>query len=203
MTALYYIASAAICYVIGSVPTAYVLVKMLKGIDIRTVGSGNVGATNAGRALGGWAFAVVLILDALKGYLPLFVISYLIKSYSLPVNLLLVGAFAVIAGHTYSVFLGFKGGKGVATGLGVCLALVPVPVLIALGVFIVVFGITRMVSAGSVCAAIALGVAVTLLSDWLPLIGLMWVMALFVVYKHIPNIKRIIAGTESKVKFGK
>ena len=97
------------CYILGSFPTAYLLVKKLKGIDIRTVGSGNVGASNAARVLGKWGFIAVLAADALKGFIPVFVLRHFYGSH----DLVLLGAVAVVIGHTFTIFLGFKRGKAV------------------------------------------------------------------------------------------
>ncbi|MDR2870338.1 MAG: glycerol-3-phosphate 1-O-acyltransferase PlsY [Deferribacteraceae bacterium] len=196
-----------ICYLVGALPTAYILVKLLKGIDVRTIGSGNVGATNAGRALGRWAFFTVMILDALKGFIPLFLISINLpiefSLWILNANFLLICALAVLVGHMYPIYLRFTGGKGVATGLGVFLALAPVPILIGLAVFIIVTLISRMISAGSICAAIALGIAVTaMMSSWLGLVIFTWLIAFVVIFKHRSNVQRIMNGTENKIRLG-
>ena len=195
------ILAVIICYLVGSVPTAYILVKAVKGIDVRTIGSGNVGATNAGRAIGRWAFVAVLFLDALKGYLPVYI---LMNYVNIRPDAVLVCAFAILAGHMYSIFLGFKGGgKGVATGLGVFTALAPVPVAAALGVFIVVVAIWRMISAGSIIAALTLALSVTFLYSWPGLSLFTWIIAIIIILKHASNIKRILNGTENKINIGK
>jgi glycerol-3-phosphate acyltransferase PlsY len=189
-----------VCYIIGSIPTAYILVKLVKGVDVRTIGSGNVGATNAGRVLGRWGFVVVLLLDALKGFLPVFFMLRIAAANGWSMNLALVAAAGVILGHSYTLFLKFKGGKGVATGLGVFLALAPLAVLIALGVFIVAVLIFRMISLGSILAAIVLTASAVLLYDWKALWVFTAILAIFVIYKHKSNISRILAGTENKVQ---
>jgi glycerol-3-phosphate acyltransferase PlsY len=186
-----------ICYLVGSIPTAYLLVKHYKGIDIRTVGSGNVGATNAARILGKWGFFAVFAADMLKGFLPVLVVKYFYPEY------VLVAAVLVIVGHTYTVFLNFKGGKGVATAVGVFLALAPIPLAIAAVAFGVVFGISRMVSLSSVTAATVLTAAVALTDTTVSLKIVTLLLATFVVFKHRENIKRIMKGEESRVEFRK
>ena len=165
-------------YFIGAIPFAYIIVKLVKNIDIRTVGSGNAGATNAARVLGKWGFISVFILDAFKGFLPVFISLH----YYGETVITLVTAAVVVLGHTYTVFLGFKGGKGVATGAGVFLALAPVEIGIGLVVFLVVFLATKMVSAGSILASITLFIAVCLMSNWFALKVLTAVMLFFVIF---------------------
>ncbi len=203
MSAIFMILSTVSCYLIGSVPTAYVLVKLVKGVDIRTIGSGNVGSTNAGRALGGWAFALVLILDTLKGFLPVFFLLHYCANHNIPMFTVLLGSAALIIGHSFPIYLKFKGGKGVATSLGVFTALAPLSVLVSLGVFIFVVVFTRMISAGSICAAVAMGVTTTILSGWPGLIVFTWIICAFVIYNHRANIKRILSGTENRIKISR
>lgn len=181
-------------YFIGAIPFAYIIVKLIKKIDIRTVGSGNAGATNAARVLGKWGFISVFVLDALKGFIPVFISLYFYGQTMIT----LVTAAVVVLGHTYTVFLGFKGGKGVATGAGVFLALAPVEIGIGLIVFIIVFLATRMVSAGSILGSLALLIAVCALSDWFALKVLTAVIVFFVIFKHRSNIVRIIKGEENR-----
>lgn len=181
-------------YFIGAIPFAYIIVKLVKKIDIRTVGSGNAGATNAARVLGKWGFISVFVLDALKGFIPVFISLYF---YGQTV-VTLVTAAVVVLGHTYTVFLGFKGGKGVATGAGVFLALAPVEIGIGLVVFIIVFLATKMVSAGSILGSLALLISVCAISDWFALKVLTAVIVFFVIFKHRSNIVRIIKGEENR-----
>ncbi|MDY5050742.1 MAG: glycerol-3-phosphate 1-O-acyltransferase PlsY [Candidatus Mucispirillum faecigallinarum] len=181
-------------YFIGAIPFAYIIVKLVKNIDIRTVGSGNAGATNAARVLGKWGFISVFILDALKGFLPVFISYYF---YGETVITLVVAA-VVVLGHTYTVFLGFKGGKGVATGAGVFLALAPIEIGIALIVFIIVFLATKMVSAGSILGSLALLISVCIMSSWFALKVLTAVIVFFVIFKHRSNIVRILKGEENR-----
>lgn len=181
-------------YLIGSVPFAYILVKAVKGIDIRTVGSGNAGATNAARVLGKWGFITVFILDMLKGFAPVLA-AYLF--FGRETVVLLVMAAAVL-GHTFTVFLSFKGGKGVATAAGAFTALVPFEMLIALALFLTVFAFTRMVSAGSITAAVALFLSVFFMEQWFLLKVFTGFIAAFVIYKHRSNIVRILKGEENR-----
>lgn len=183
-----------IAYLIGSIPTAYIIVKLVKKIDIRTVGSGNAGATNAARVLGKWGFISVFTIDVLKGFLPV----YFTHSYYGNTIIPLIISAVVILGHIYTVFLGFKGGKGVATGAGAFLALAPIPVGIGIVVFLITFLITRMVSAGSILGALAVLISVLIMSDWLALKVLTAIVVFFVIFKHRTNIVRIIKGEENK-----
>lgn len=191
---LYQILLIIAAYFIGSIPFAYIIVKLVKKIDIRTVGSGNAGATNAARVLGKWGFISVFLLDAFKGFLPVFISLH----YYGQTMITLVVAAVVVLGHTYTVFLGFKGGKGVATGAGVFLALAPAEIGIGLVVFIIVFLATKMVSAGSILASLTLLIAVCLMSNWFALKVLTAVIVFFVIFKHRSNIVRIIKGEENK-----
>lgn len=184
-----------LCYFIGSIPTGYLLVKKLKGIDIRTVGSGNVGATNAARILGRWGFITVFAIDMLKGFLPVWIIGVYYP------EVVLAAAVLVVLGHTYTVFLNFKGGKGVATAVGVFLALAPVPLGVAAVAFGVVIYVSRMVSLSSITAAAVLAASVVLMDTSLSLKIFTVVIAAFVIYKHRTNISRIIKGEENKIEF--
>lgn len=186
-----------ICYLVGSVPTAYLLVKKLKGVDIRTVGSGNVGATNAARILGKWGFAAVFSADMLKGFIPVWITGMLYP------DVVLIAAVLVVLGHTYTVFLNFKGGKGVATAVGVFLALAPVPLGVAAVAFGVVFYVGRMVSLSSITAAAVLAAAVVLMDTPVSLKIFTVVIAAFVIYKHRTNINRIMKGEETKVELNR
>jgi glycerol-3-phosphate acyltransferase PlsY len=193
-------AVALISYLIGSIPVAWLLVRWLKGIDVRSVGSGNVGATNAGRVLGKPGFAAVLIFDALKGFAPVILSLFISTRFILPKDIALLSATCAVAGHAFPVFLKFKGGKGVATGLGVFLALAAKPVLMSVIVFIIMVLIFRMVSLGSISAAISVTMLVAATENWMELWIFTALCAGFVIYKHRSNIKKISNGTENKVK---
>lgn len=184
-----------LCYLIGSTPTAYILVKRLKGIDIRTVGSGNVGASNASRVLGKWGFISVLTADALKGMIPVL----LVRSYYGNSDYVLLAAVAVVLGHTFTIFLNFKGGKGVATALGVFIALAPFSTLIAAAVFGVTIALSRMISLSSITAAVTIAISVWFLSEWDHFKIFTFVIATLVIFLHKSNIGRILNGTERKI----
>lgn len=196
MSFLTLILIAAIYYLIGSIPTAYIIVKLVKKIDIRTVGSGNAGATNAARVLGKWGFISVFTIDLLKGFLPTYLLYYISAFESKEIALIM--GIVLVLGHTYTVFLGFRGGKGVATGAGVFLALAPIEMGIAFAVFIITFLVTRMVSAGSILGSLALLISVLIMSDWFALKVMTAIVVLFVIFKHRSNIVRIFQGKENK-----
>ena len=218
MPILCYIIAGVGAYLLGSIPFGFLAAKA-RGIDIRNVGSGNIGATNAMRVLGKPAGIAVLLLDALKGFaacqfLPPLVFNGLAPHYSgigLPfsdqpfdvqVRLKVVAGIFAVLGHNYPCWLKFKGGKGVATSAGVYVALAHWPLLIALAVFILAVALTRYVSVGSIAAAIALPVAVW----WLPphnvMLGVVTTaLGALAVYKHKTNLQRLMAGTENR--FGK
>lgn len=196
MSFLTLILIAAIYYLIGSIPTAYIIVKLVKKIDIRTVGSGNAGATNAARVLGKWGFISVFTIDLLKGFLPTYFLYYISAFESKEIALVM--GIVLVLGHTYTVFLGFRGGKGVATGAGVFLALAPIEMGIAFAVFIITFLVTRMVSAGSILGSLALLISVLIMSDWFALKVMTAIVVLFVIFKHRSNIVRIFQGKENK-----
>ncbi|MGB7769794.1 MAG: glycerol-3-phosphate 1-O-acyltransferase PlsY [Verrucomicrobiia bacterium] len=215
-----YVIIAVAAYLLGSIPTGF-LVARARGIDIRTVGSGNIGATNAMRVLGKPAGIFVLLMDALKGYIacafvPPLIFNQLAPHLSglavyfqnEPVELqtryyVVAGIFAVL-GHNYPCWLRFKGGKGIATSAGVYLALAPWPLLIALGVFILALLTTRYVSVGSLAAATALPAAVWILPPHNLLLGIVTtVLGLMAIYKHKGNLRRLAAGTENRLQFKK
>ncbi|HOY83843.1 MAG TPA: glycerol-3-phosphate 1-O-acyltransferase PlsY [Candidatus Syntrophosphaera sp.] len=203
-----------LAYLIGSIPFGWLAGKLLHKKDIRAGGSGNIGATNALRQYGVKTGVLVLLLDLLKGFavawLLLNVVPGLLGNFvpTLPTerNVFLLPALAVILGHMFPVWLNFKGGKGVATAAGVYLALAPVPLLAALLVFLLVTALSRYVSLGSILAAAFLFAAELLWNifvlrepefPWLTLI-----VALLVIYKHSPNILRLLEGRENRLSFG-
>ncbi|OPZ66613.1 MAG: Glycerol-3-phosphate acyltransferase [Candidatus Aerophobetes bacterium ADurb.Bin490] len=198
MAILVIIAGAAAAYLMGSIPTGYLIVKWLKGLDIRSVGSGNIGATNVKRVLGLKWFFGVLFLDALKGFLPVLAVKLLFPQYQfLPV----LAALCAVLGHTFTIFLNFKGGKGVATGLGVFLALAPLSVICSLASFVIILFMFKYISLGSIVAAVLLPAFVFIFGEngFLNLVLLFSVFtAVFVVYKHKENISRLREGTENK-----
>jgi glycerol-3-phosphate acyltransferase PlsY len=181
-------------YVLGSVPTGLWLGLTLRKIDIREHGSKNIGATNTMRVLGKKLGAVALIADVSKGIVPVLLIARIGVWPELP----LACGVAAVVGHTASIFLRFRGGKGVATGAGAFLALCPVPTLIAAAVFGVVVALTRMVSAGSMSGAVALCAAIYALDASWPLRIAATFVAVYVIWKHRSNIKRILQGVENR-----
>jgi acyl phosphate:glycerol-3-phosphate acyltransferase len=197
MTAAIFIGCAVVSYLLGSIPTGYLWGKA-RGIDIRTVGSGNIGATNVMRALGKGPGITVLLIDALKGFLPVFLASRIFPDVQRN-TLQILCCVCVIAGHNWTCWLKFKGGKGVATSAGALLSFLPLPMLCVLAVWGIVFGLSRYVSLGSICAAIALPVATWLIKRELTLTTFTAVVGALVVYKHKSNIQRLLAGTENRV----
>jgi len=202
-----------ISYFLGSIPFAYIVGK-LKGIDIREHGSGNVGTTNTLRTLGKLPAIVVLILDAGKGFLAVFISGLIFEYYKNEMNaeinyqiiLQITAAFMAILGHIYTFWLKFKGGKGVATGLGVLIAIAPKLLIIAIVFFILAVVITKMVSLGSILAALSLPASFFIfynIKEDNILFGFLIVVSIFIVLKHKSNIKRIFTGTESKISFKK
>jgi glycerol-3-phosphate acyltransferase PlsY len=199
-----YIIVAVAAYLLGSIPTGFLVAKA-KGIDIRSVGSGNIGATNAMRVLGKPAGIFVLVVDCAKGWLaakllPILAISFFNRGDShLSEICILAGIFAVL-GHNYTCWLKFKGGKGIATTAGVYLALAPIALGIAFAVFILTILVTRYVSVGSIVAAIALPTAVWILPPHNLLLGIVTTaLGALAIYKHKSNIKRLMEGTESRL----
>ena len=178
-------------YLFGSIPVG-VLIGRARGFDPRAVGSGNIGMTNVARAGGKGAAALTFAGDLLKGLIPVLVAR--IAGFA-PAIIAITGMLAFI-GAVCSVFLRFKGGKGVSASLGVWLGIAPVPVLIALGVFIAVFAATRIVSMASICAAITLPPAAAVLGLPRPYVGLAIVMTGLVLLRHYENIARLIQGQE-------
>lgn len=198
-----YVLTALIAYLIGSIPTGYLMARA-KGVDIRSVGSGNIGATNVFRILGKGPGIVVLLIDALKGFLP----ARFLPALFLPnvagqdsryQYLAIVAGFFAIMGHNYTCWLRFKGGKGVATSAGVLIAWVPMALLIALGSWLVVLGVSRYVSLASILAAVVLPLAVWGTGERGLMIGIATVISALAIYKHRANIQRLRAGTENRI----
>ena len=188
-------------YLIGAIPTGFIFCKLIKKIDIRKQGSGNIGATNVFRALGRIWGIVTLLIDIMKGYICVKILpqycGQAIVSYEAVCVILGV---AVIAGHVWTVFLKFKGGKGVATSAGVFLALSWKATLLAIVVFAIVFAISRYVSLGSICSAVALPIGMYLWKEPKLYLIVSMVISVLVVLKHKPNIRRLVMGTEHKLR---
>ena len=189
----------AASYLIGSIPTGYIIVKLFTGQDIRTVGSGSTGATNVKRVMGKKWFFVVMLLDALKGALPVVLTALFGADFAgglLPV----LAAICVILGHSKSVFLNFTGGKSVASGVGILLALDWQAGLIIAAVWGVVTWVSRYVSLGSVVALALSPLIMWFLNAPPAYIVYAVIAAIYVIYLHRENIKRLKEGTENKVR---
>lgn len=183
-------------YLIGALPTSYIAGRVTGGIDLREHGSGNLGATNAFRVLGGRVAVPVLLFDVFKGWLPTFTFP-LWDGVASPDWALVYGATAVI-GHVFSVYVGFRGGKGVATTGGVLLALAPVAAALGFAAWGLVVALTRIVSLGSLVAAIVIPVAVYVLRGPDAVFGLTLGLAIFVVFAHRSNVRRLLRGEEHR-----
>ncbi len=188
-------------YLIGSIPTAFLAVKLLKGIDIRQVGSGNIGATNVFRCVGKAAGVGVLFIDMLKGIVPVLLAARFAPGSCTEIYRILAG-LAAICGHNWTIFLNFKGGKGVATSTGVLLTLAPIATLAGFLVFVLTVTITRYISLGSIVAASAVPLLVWYLNPGQPeLFYFVLVIAILIDLKHIPNIKRLWHHEEHRFSF--
>jgi acyl phosphate:glycerol-3-phosphate acyltransferase len=203
--AISYIATALMAYLLGSIPTGF-LVARARGVDIRTVGSGNIGATNAFRVLGKGLGIFVLLMDALKGWVAVQIGAQLVNQLlpGAPLdNLRITAGIAAILGHNFTCWLNFKGGKGIATSAGVLIALVPWALLIILSIFIILFVTTRYVSIGSIAAAFALPFATWFTTRNTGLTIVTGAMGALAILKHRKNIQRLLNGTENRIQFKK
>lgn len=209
-----------VSYLVGSIPNSIVISKLVRGIDIRNFGSGNAGGTNVFRVLG-WKWGVLtILLDTLKGAVAVIVIArfYLDR---FPFNNItpfddftlvqIICGVAAVIGHVFTLFAGFKGGKGIATGLGVLIMIVTIDMVVAIGIFILVVGYSRYISLGSLAAAISVPIVMIIrenlfhvdIPGYHTILPFVILLALFVVYTHRANISRIIAGNERKISFSK
>ena len=194
------LAVAVIAYLIGSIPTGYIIVKAKTGQDIRTVGSGSTGATNVKRVLGKNYFFLVMLLDALKGALPV-ILAKLFATVWISLGLApVIAAIAVIIGHSKSIFLQFKGGKSVASGVGTILALNWIVGLIIALVWGVITYTTKYVSVGSIIALLISPFVMYFLHSPIAYVAYCALGAIYIVYLHRENIKRLINGNENKVR---
>lgn len=196
----------AAAYIIGSIPTAYIFGKALKGIDVREYGSGNIGATNVFRVIGKVPGIIVLIIDVIKGYVSA---TYLASAflYLAPVTRpelyrILVGLFA-IAGHNWTIFLKFKGGKGVAASAGVVMGLIPRVFLMGFLVWLITFFITGFVSLGSIVAIVSIPIFTLAFGEPAEIIIFTCLLCLIIIHKHKPNIRRLARGEEKRISFFK
>lgn len=194
-----YIMIIIIAYLLGNISTSYIVAKRLTGEDIRTQGSGNAGSTNVLRTLGKKAGAMTFIGDVLKGIVAVFISEMIAKIVGLDiVTAGYVAVVGVVCGHNWPAFLGFRGGKGVATSLGAMLAVNPIIALICLLVFIVIVAITKYVSLGSV-VGIAMSPIIMMFSKNQKGILVTLFLTISVIYTHRENIKRLLKGTERKI----
>lgn len=189
----------AAAYLVGGIPFGYLLVRMKTGEDVRSMGSGNIGATNVLRTTGRAIAVVTLLLDIAKGFFAVWLAAKLTGHSELWMS---AAALAVMAGHAYPVFLKFQGGKAVASFIGAFLFLTPVPLAAALAVFVIVVAATRQISMGSIVAAGSLPLAVWLiLHPPLPVLAAAAIAGAFIIYRHRSNIARIRAGAEHVFRF--
>jgi glycerol-3-phosphate acyltransferase PlsY len=207
-------------YLVGSIPTGIIVTKAVKGIDIRKHGSGNAGGTNVMRVLGWKHGLLVILLDAFKGVLAVVVIARLHYG-SMPFSNLtpfddftlvqIIAGIAAVIGHIWTVFAGFKGGKGIATALGMLLMIITVDMIIALGIFIIVVTISKYVSLGSLIGAVVVPLSLVIrenifhvdIQGYHTILPFIIALSLLVIYTHRKNVIRIANGTENKLTFRK
>lgn len=209
-----------LAYLVGSIPNSIIVAKLVKGIDIRKFGSGNAGGTNVSRVLGKRYGLLVIFLDALKGAFAVVVIARLyLGNFPFPnatpfddfTLVQIIAGLAAVAGHVWTAFAGFKGGKGIATGLGVLITLITLDMLVAIGIFVVVVAISRYVSLGSVTAALSIPITMIIrenvfgvnIPNYHTILPFAILISLFIVYTHRENISRLIHGEEKRFAFSK
>jgi len=200
----YYLAVLLAGFLLGSLPWGLWVGWIIKRQDIRTLGSGNLGATNVFRQVGPWAGLLVLLLDAGKGYLATAVVPALLPGAENVPYLKLVGGLAAVTGHVLTPFANFRGGKGVATTLGVFIGLAPVATAMSFGVWALFVALSGIVSLGSVVAALVLPLAVyltraTVRNHWEAVLVLAVLLTLIIWVRHRANLKRLMAGTETSL----
>jgi glycerol-3-phosphate acyltransferase PlsY len=184
-------------YFAGALPNSYLIAKAFKGIDIREHGSGNPGATNVYRVVGPIPGGIAFLCDFLKGFLPTFAALAFLPESQLLIAVS-VGIMAII-GHVFTVFLRFKGGKGVATAAGVFFALMPIPTALSLGTFALVLALSKYVSLGSIIAAALLPAYALMLKSNRALVIISTIIAVLIVIKHKSNIQKLLTGTENRI----
>ena len=197
----------ALAYLLGSIPFGYLIVRMKARADVRETGSGGTGATNVTRRAGKVAGLVTLVLDAAKGAAAVVLASWLLTNDYTINGFVAVAAVTVILGHCFPIWLGFRGGKGVATGVGVFLVLAPLALGCAAILFLLIVWLTRYISLGSIVATAAFPVLVAFQNAFLsPVVGMHYVLAvvvaggLLIIFMHRANIARLLHGTESKFR---
>ncbi|MGE3316317.1 MAG: glycerol-3-phosphate 1-O-acyltransferase PlsY [Planctomycetaceae bacterium] len=203
--------AALLSYLVGSLPFGLILAKLVRGIDIREHGSKNIGATNVARVVGAKWGAVVLVLDALKGALPVWLIPGLLRASDSPgsLHLQVICGITAMLGHMFPLWLGFRGGKGVATAAGIVLVLAPIASAVAIGTFGLCFLLSRIVSLSSILAVSAFAAAQLWLLRPNPFSSETWSLAAFsigapllIIYRHRSNIRRLVRGEEPRFKPG-
>ncbi|MDI6786300.1 MAG: glycerol-3-phosphate 1-O-acyltransferase PlsY [bacterium] len=187
-------------YLLGAIPFGYLAGKLLKGIDIREYGSGNLGATNVYRTVGKITGIIVLLLDIGKGLLAVivadsFALNGLIINREL---ILIIAGLCAVMGHNWPLYLKFKGGKGVATSVGIFIGLAPVAMMICIGLFVIIVAIWRYISLGSIVIALSLPLLMYYLNYGIHLTTFSAMVGIFIILRHISNIKRLYLGTENK-----
>ncbi|NQT75986.1 MAG: glycerol-3-phosphate 1-O-acyltransferase PlsY [Candidatus Omnitrophica bacterium] len=193
-------------YLIGSIPTGYIFGRALKGVDIREFGSGNLGATNVFRVMGRLPGILVLAIDALKGFVcATYIASFFlyISPAARPELYRVLAGLAVIAGHNWTVFLKFRGGKGVATSAGVVIGLIPKVFWLGFLVWTIVFSVTGYISLASIIASIAVPLFALVFSEPTEIVIFMSILCLVIAYKHRSNIKRLQDGEEKRISLFK
>ena len=211
MNIIMYVIVAIVAYLLGSISFSVIISKKMAGFDVRKKGSGNAGSTNVLRTVGKKAGALTLLGDCLKGVVAVlvaYVVAIIMKDSINGALLIQIAGVAVILGHTFPIFFGFKGGKGVATALGIILITNWNIGLICLVFALVLMALTKMVSLGSVGAAVLFPVLVTFMPHNAYLIDGSYIiysiiLAVFVIYNHRANVKRLLTGTENKLDFSK
>jgi len=210
----------ALSYLVGSIPTSIIVSKMARGIDIRDYGSGNAGGTNVMRVLGWKHGLFVMLLDALKGVLAVVVVARLFQG-TVPFNnatpfddftlVQIIAGIAAVIGHIWTVFAEFKGGKGIATALGMLLMITTIDMLIAIGAFLIVVTISRYVSLGSIVAAVVVPLALVVrenifnvnIQGYHTILPFIIALSTLVIFTHRKNVVRLLNGSESKINFSK
>ena len=196
---LVYLIIIITAYLLGNISTSYIVAKRLAGVDIRTQGSGNAGSTNVLRTLGKKAGALTFIGDVLKGLIAVLIARFIAYGVNLDdTTCAYIAVVAVVLGHNYPVFLGFKGGKGVATSLGSMLGMNPLVALLCLGFFIIIVAITKYVSLGSILG-IGLSPVIMMINHNTKGVLVTLFLTISVVITHKENIKRLLNGTERKL----